>query len=454
MKVRQNLSFSTLVNLLRWRSNHDPELRSYTFLLEGDEPGNSLTCQNLDQRARAIAAMLQSVIARGDRVLLLFPPGLEFVTAFFGCLYAGGIAVPTQLPPSRPRRTHNWQRFESIATNSGPSAVLTSARSLEIRDGLNECVPLLRKAHWIGIEDVPGALAEDWKDPNLLPGSIAFLQYTSGSTALPKGVMVTHENLLYNLEYINEGFQHSAESVGLTWLPHFHDMGLIDGLLEPVYAGFPSYLMSPLALLQNPNRWLTAISRFRVSHSGGPNFAYDLCVRKIAVDQRENLDLSCWAVAYNGAEPVRARTLREFVKAFGPCGFRPESFYPAYGLAEATLKVSGGRRGNGPVFRDVDGPALENHRVVGVAAGKADARTLVGSGAVSLGTSVVIVSPDSLTLCSDGQVGEIWVSGPGVASGYWERPLETEETFRAYVPQTGDGPFLRTGDLGFLSKNE
>jgi amino acid adenylation domain-containing protein/non-ribosomal peptide synthase protein (TIGR01720 family) len=267
--------------------------------------------------------------------------------------------------------------------------------------------------------------------------------------------MVSHSNVLHNCAYINQGFQHTADSVSLSWLPHFHDMGLVEGIIQPVYVGMLGLLMPPASFLHRPFQWLEAITRHRVTHSGGPDFAYDLCVRKISPEQRRTLDLSSWSVAYNGAEPVRKETLQSFVQAFKDFGFRPEAFYPAYGLAEATLKVSGGSINEGPVCRDFDSRALEHNRAVEITAGSVgDTRTLVSSGRAGADTEILIVEPETLTRCAPGEVGEIWVSGPGLAQGYWNRPEQTQRTFNARLADYSKRPFLRTGDLGFFNGDQ
>ncbi|HYL98421.1 MAG TPA: AMP-binding protein, partial [Blastocatellia bacterium] len=358
------------------------------------------------------------------------------------------MAVPTQLPPNSLRRTHGFLRFEAVAEDCQPAAILTTSPVLAAAERLSSDIECLKSVRWLRIDSAAGQHAESWGRPELNPDSVGFLQYTSGSTAMPKGVVVTHGNLLYNSAYINAGFEHSSESVGLTWLPHFHDMGLIDGIIQPLYMRFPCYLMPPLAFLQNPSKWLEAIGLYKVTHTGGPNFAYDLCVRKITAEQKKSLDLSSWSVAYNGAEPVRAETLEAFAAAFRDCGFREDAFYPAYGMAEATLKVTGGRRGRGAIFCQINTSALERDSVVEENAD--GTRKLVGSGQASMGTRVIIVDPVSKTKRLANRVGEVWVAGPGIAQGYWKKSQETIDTFQAHLADTGEGPFLRTGDLGFL----
>src|ERR1700754_607137 len=430
--VETETKLSTLIDLLRFRSLNEPTLPAYRFLADDSE--TSITYGELDLRARAVAALLQSRGLQRERMLLLYPPGLDFIAAFFGCLYAGAVAVPASLPQTR----RGFGRFQAIASDAQAAGVLTTRQVLSRFEGLD----------WLTSDDLSDDEARHWREPSTNSEALAYLQYTSGSTSTPKGVMVTHANILENSAYIQNGFEHSPESVSLSWLPHFHDMGLVDGIIQPLYSGFTGLLMSPAALLQNPARWLQAISRYRVTHSGGPNFAYDLCVRRIDESQRALLDLSTWSIAYNGAEPVRHETLERFVAAFATCGCRREAFYPAYGLAEATLKVTGGRREVGPVYCTVDASALEQHRVVPAEIDAPDSRKLGGCGRATLGTEVSIVKPESLCACEPEEVGEVWVSGPGVAAGYWNRPGETESTFKV------SGKFLSTGDLGFVRNGE
>ncbi|MCA1633580.1 MAG: condensation domain-containing protein, partial [Acidobacteria bacterium] len=282
--------------------------------------------------------------------------------------------------------------------------------------------------------------------------TIAFLQYTSGSTTTPKGVVITHRNLLHNQRLIQQAFGQSAQSVILSWLPFYHDMGLIGGVLQPLFLGAKCILMSPTAFLQRPLRWLEAISAYRATTSGGPNFAYDLCVDKTTTEERAALDLSSWSVAFNGAEPVRAETLSRFMAAFEPCGFRHEAFYPCYGLAEATLLVSGGHAGNAPTIKNVAADALVANRAAS-ATTSGTRRDIVGSGLLPPQQKVVIADPHEATICAPGEVGEIWVSGQSVAKGYW-RAREETDAFKAYISNTGEGPFLRTGDLGFIENGE
>ncbi|HEY9810222.1 MAG TPA: amino acid adenylation domain-containing protein [Halomicronema sp.] len=441
-------SFANLVELLQNRALHQPE-QKYTFLSDGETEAASLTYRELDKMARAHAARLQQMGVSGERALLLFPSGLEYLVAFFGCLYAKVIPVPLY-PPKLKR---NLGKISAIAKDCQATLALAPARHLENLEQLWEQAPELKTLRWLAIEtlyDDP----QKWQAPQIKPDEVAYLQYTSGSTSTPKGVMVSHANVLYNIEYIHQGFEHDTKSVAVTWLPHFHDMGLIDGLLKPLYLGIPCYFMPPSAFIQRPIRWLEVISRYKATHSGGPNFAYDLCSRKIFSDNKKNLDLSSWRVAYNGAEPINKETLEEFSEAFKDCGFRADAFCPAYGMAETTLKISTVRNGEKPAFLAVKAEALENNQIVEASTEDEEIRTLVGCGFPEFGTKVVIVNPETLRECAANEVGEIWVAGETVARGYWNRLEETEKTFQAYVSDTGEGPFLRTGDLGFLREGE
>jgi acyl-CoA synthetase (AMP-forming)/AMP-acid ligase II len=446
------VEFSTLVEVLRWRALLQPEQRTYTFLVDGETEGDHLTHAVLDRQARSIGALLQSYRSVGERALLLYPAGLEFVAAFFGCLYAGVIAVPLPPPnPAQPQRT--LPRLRAIISDAKPSVVLTTSAILSKAEGLFTQAPELQEMRWLATDKVSGGLAQEWRYPAVTSNTLALLQYTSGSTAEPKGVMISHGNLLHNSAYIGHLFAFNPNGVTVTWLPPFHDMGLTNGIVQPVYKGRPCYLMPATDFLMRPVRWLQAISRYKATISGGPNFAYEMCTRAITPEQRETLDLSSWDVAYNGAEPVRPDTIKRFISTFASCGFRPRAFHPCYGLAEATLVVSGGALRD-DMFHTIQAAAFEQNRVVEAGAECRNVRTLVGSGHATHDTRIVIVHPESLTACAPDQVGEIWVSGPSVTKGYWNRPEETERACRAYLKDTGEGPFLRTGDLGFMKDGE
>jgi acyl-CoA synthetase (AMP-forming)/AMP-acid ligase II len=437
---------ATVVDLLRQRALAGPGTRAYTFLADGEHTELCLSLGELDRQARAIAAALREAGVGREPVLLVFPAGLAFLAAFFGCMYAGAIAV--NVAPPRPKRS--WHRFGVIARDSGARVALT-------QDAIRARVELQLGEHdgpmpltWISTDRIATDSAPPWVDPSIDAESLAVLQYTSGSTASPRGTMVTHGNVLHNLRFIAEAFGHTDQSVGLGWLPHTHDMGLFGNLLYPLYVGFPWVFMAPEHFLVKPVRWLSAISRYGATTSGGPNFAYDLCVDKTTPEQRRSLDLSRWSVACSGAEPVRANTLDRFTAAFGASGFRREAFYPCYGLAESTLMVTGGRKSVAPVTRTFNIEALKANRVVVEDCEGAAGRTMVGCGSPPTPRSVVIANPDTHRAQPDGHVGEIWASSPSVARGYWRQPDVTADLFQAHVRETGDGPYLRTGDLGFI----
>ncbi len=408
--------FSTLVEILRWRADQMPDQRTHTFLVDGALEGGHLTYAGLDHQARSVGALLQAHRASGERALLLYPPGLEFIGAFFGCLYAGVTAVPVPPPnPAHPERT--LPKLRAIMSNAQPAMVLTTSAILSNTSGLFSQAPDLQQMRWLATDKLTVDLAREWRDPAVTGDTLALLQYTSGSTAEAKGVMITHGNLLHNSDYISRLYAFDPNGVTVTWLPAFHDMGLTNGIIQPVYKGRPCYLMPAVSFLMRPMRWLQAVSRYRATISGGPNFAYELCASGITPEQCETLDLSSWDVAYNGAEPIRAETLKRFAATFASCGFRPGAFHPSYGLAEATLLVSGGSLRD-EMFRTVQVAALEHNRVADARDQDQNVRTLVSSGHALQDANIVIADPEYMTTCAPDQVGEIWVSSPSVTQGY------------------------------------
>jgi amino acid adenylation domain-containing protein len=443
---------SSLVDLLRWRAETHPHRVAFTFLRKGSEE-SSLTYEELDQEARAIASLLQGEASSGARALLLYPSGREFIPAFLGCLYAGVIAVPTYPPdPARPARS--IPRLQAISRDAEPSIILTTSQFLDIPKALREQYAPPESANLLITTNLSGSDAQGWQPPRIASDTIALLQYTSGSTSSPRGVMVTHGNLLHNERLIQCACEHDDQSTFVTWLPLYHDMGLIGTVLQPLYIGARSVIMPPLDFLQNPSLWLNAITTYRAVTSGGPNFGFDLCVRKIDPTQIESLDLSSWRVAFNGAEPIRHDTITRFSTTFGPCGFRPETFFDCYGLAEATLIVSGSPGAVAPSVLLADSAELEHNRVKQAEETNTHSHVLVSSGRPLADMKVVVACPDLLTRRAPGEVGEIWIAGPSVALGYWGRAEETQQTFGAYLADTGEGPFLRTGDLGFINDGE
>jgi acyl transferase domain-containing protein/acyl-CoA synthetase (AMP-forming)/AMP-acid ligase II/acyl carrier protein len=430
VRVISPRSHSSFVDVVRGQAADRPDLAAFTFLENGETESDALTYAQLDRNARAVAARLQASTSAGDRALLLYPPGLDFIAAFLGCLYAGVVAVPAYPP----RRNRSIERLNAIGADAQATVALTNAtgaKSLARGDGGVLGVPVLVADRDAGLDP------EAWVAPSLEPGTLAFLQYTSGSTGTPKGVMVTHGNLLHNNALLKVGFSHSTATVFVSWLPVFHDMGLVGNVLSPIYCGCRTVLMGPAAFLQKPVRWLRAISRYRATMSGAPNSAYELCVRKVTPEDRASLDLSSWEFAFNGAEPVRASTIQRFYETFAPCGLRLESIQPCYGMAEATLLVSIGGRGQTPIVH-TDEQGL----------------TFVSSGRPWLEERIVIVDPETRERLPDGQTGEIWIASQSVAAGYWNQPEETASTFAGRIAPDNDGPFLRSGDLGFTQGDQ
>jgi amino acid adenylation domain-containing protein len=419
-------------------------------LKDGEIEERTITYRELDLAARSVAALLEKHSALGDRVLLLYPPGLNFIVALCACFYGGRVAVPAY--PPRPNR--GADRLIGIIQDAAPAVALTSS---EVKTkALHRFVKekAFQELAVVTTDSASPDASERWQPVTLDPGMLAVLQYTSGSTSIPKGVQVTHANLMQNEELIQHAFAQTEHDLVVGWLPVYHDMGLMGNVLQPLYCGAESILMPPTSFLQSPVRWLAAISRYRATTSGGPNFAYEFCCNRITAEQKANLDLSSWRVAFSGAEPVRAQSLKRFATEFRDCGFRSSAFVPCYGLAESTLFVSGGITSTGPVIQALQAEALERNQVISASSEEPDCRLLVGCGEAGAGHEVCIVDPERLTRCEAGTVGEIWVAGPSVANGYWNRRQETADTFEARLADIGKGPYLRTGDLGFLLNEE
>jgi acyl-CoA synthetase (AMP-forming)/AMP-acid ligase II len=445
---------STLVELLRWRADQQPDGHAYTFLIDGKRESAPLTYAVLDRQARAIAALLQQYQAQGERALLLYPQGLEVIAAFCGCLYAGVIAIPVP-PPESGRLKRTLPRLRAIVQDAQASFTLTTGSILSLVENVQDEFPEFEKMHWLDTEQVDLALAEQWQDPHVDKAMLAYLQYTSGSTSTPKGVMLSHYNLMHHSRYLQQACGYEPGSITTTWMPYFHDYGLVEGMIVPLYNGTPCYLMSPFAFIKRPVQWLRNITQYRITHSQAPNFAYDLCVRKVKPKEIVELDLSSWQAAGNAAEPINPKVMASFVEIFSSCGFSWNAFAPAYGLAEYTLLVSTKPKGEKPVIAALDAASLEQDKIVDAKLEQQDGvRFIAGCGRRVCETNIAIVHPDTLTRCAPDEVGEIWVSDPSVAQGYWQREEETTQTFRAYISETGEGPFLRTGDLGFLKEGE
>lgn len=443
----------SFVEILNRRAAEETTRDAYIMLASRGRSATAMCYGQLDTRARHIAAHLQQRCKRGDRVLIVCHPGLDYVSAFYACLFAGVIAVPTY-PPTHVGAKRAAGKLHRIARDADVACVLTTtALEPAVRDGLGEW-GVERAARYLAVDDPGLSEASDlWKPPRVRSDDLALLQYTSGSSGEPKGVMVSHGNLMANSDLIHRRFGHGADSCGVIWLPPYHDMGLTGGILQPLYGGFPTTLMSPLSFVQSPELWLETISKQRATTSGGPDFAFAQCVRDIGPEAVARLDLSSWRVAFTGAEPVRAETLNQFSRKFAACGFDARAFYPCYGLAEATLFVSGSSPLTGVTHVELDVQAMAANQVVSAATNAAHLRVVSCGDARQRKHRVRIVDPEAFDALPENRIGEIWLSGPSVARGYWSNAEATARTFRAHL-SNGDGPFMRTGDLGFLRGHE
>lgn len=436
--------FSNMAEMLMKQAEKYGDKKAFIYLINGEED-HFITYQELDHKARVIASYLQqNGVERGDRALLVFPSGLDFIYSFFGCLYAGVIAVPAY-PPNR-----HIERLQSIAADAKPKVAFSTSKIVKGMKSRLESVPDFASIQWLAADEIVQQYTEAYHDVELHEKDIAFLQYTSGSTGTPKGVVLNHANLLYNVHMLYTKSKSQDSWTVVTWLPMYHDMGMIGTILQPIYTGATCVVMSPVEFLQKPYLWLKAMSDYKAEYSGAPNFAYDLCVSRITDEQLKTLDFSNWKVAFSGAEPVRYHTVVQFIEKFSACHFKPQSYYPTFGLAETTLMVTVGDVDELPYYHAVDAEALKNGRAVTATEESKEVLHFVGCGRTWFDTEVRIVNPETKEECAEGEVGEIWVRGSTVAQGYWEKPLETEEMFHAHIAGSGEGPFLRTGDLGYI----
>ncbi|MBZ0257103.1 fatty acyl-AMP ligase, partial [bacterium] len=439
-----------MVDLLEQRAKEFPDRIVHSFLDDGYAISKTITYFELSQRAKQIASEISSYAIPGDHALMLYPSGLEFIEAFFGCLYAGIIAVPAY--PPKPNKS--IRRMQAIVNDADIKLVLTNEASYSrIMKGLDH-IPECKTIPCISSDAQKQNNNHLWENPGIHESTTAFLQYTSGSTGDPRGVVITHKNLLCNSEILRQAFSVTTNSIGASWLPSFHDMGLIEGILQPIYTNYPNYLVPPVVFVQDPFTWLKTISDHRATHTGAPNFGFDHCVNVITDEQIEQLDLTCLENIYCGAEPVRKETMDAFAERFKPTGFRKESLYPCYGMAESTLMISGGAVNSLPEYASVDRDALEENQIINVDGNHAQTRYIANCGSVRLDTNIFIVDPQTNTKCLDNQVGEIWISGSSVSPGYYKRDELNQEAFCAYISDTNEGPFFRTGDLGFLKNGD
>ncbi|HWU91111.1 MAG TPA: fatty acyl-AMP ligase, partial [Kofleriaceae bacterium] len=439
--------------MLRARASSDAGRRLVTMLADNGQETGQLTFDELERRARRIAAAIQKVARPGERAVLLYPPGLDYIAGLFGAMAAGVIAVPAY-PPDPTRLERTLPRLRAIVADSRATVVLTTAVIRSMAGFLAAQAPDLSALTWLATDTVEPDAEAGWQDLGVAAQDIAILQYTSGSTGTPKGAMLSHGNLVQNIRLIAERFGFREESVEVCWLPPYHDMGLIGGILTPLVTGFSLVLMQPLAFLKRPGLWLEAISRYGGTHCGGPNFAFELCARRISEQERASLDLSSWQVAFCGAEPIHAAVVERFIATFARHGFRRRAFLPCYGLAEATLLVSAKDHAQEPRLHSVQAAELEHGRAIAAPATAPKVRTLVSCGRTGDAHEIAVVDPESRRACADGVIGEVWVRGPSVAQGYWQRPDESREVFGAVRADTDDGPYLRTGDLGFIDRGE
>lgn len=435
---------NSVVDVIRRNVSERGAAVSYEFLADAGGVDTELSMIEIDRRARAIAVSLLERAKPGARVMLLYPPGEHFVVGFVATLYAGMVAVPVY-PPDPMRVARTLPRLRAVVRSSRAEIVLSDSLVQAFTHELFDQAPELARLPWVVTEEAMLEGADDWRRPALTSDSIALLQYTSGSTGTPRGVVVTHQNLLSNGSAIAHNFGLSTDDLTVSWLPFYHDMGLLGGVLQPMLSGMSNVLMSPLEFMRRPLRWLEAIASRGATVSGGPNFAFDLCVNKSTPAERENLDLSSWRVAFCGAEPVHHRTLERFAEAFAGSGFDRSALLPCYGLAEATLFVAGAGRGSGAHSTRIDRAALEQGRAEPLA----DGDRVVSSGGVAVGHELTVVDPGSGERVAPGGVGELWVRGTSVASGYWEDEAATDATFGARLADD-PRPYLRTGDLGFV----
>lgn len=439
-----------ITDLLKYHAQHIPEKKAYIYLRDGEDDEESITFRELYNASANIAFKLTELRAVNERVLMLFPPGMEFIKAIYGCLLAGAIAVPAYPP----RKNRSVERIKTLVVDSEAGFVLSTADIHESTERSFNDLEELKDLKWI----VPD---QSWDSKNQLslkfvqPDDIALLQYTSGSTGNPKGVMVTHHNLMRNLEFLRQVFSLDSQTISVSWLPTFHDMGLVEGMMGTIYNGYTSVLMPPVTFIQKPSRWIKAFHKYRGTHGGAPNFAFDFLVDNVSDEERQGLDLSCINTMYCGAEPIRKTTFDRFIKTYSDYGITPESLCPTYGMAESTLIISGRGTQKGSYYLNVSASELEHHKVNPVPDTDPDSKYLVGVGRAWIDTEIRIVNPETLLPSAPQEVGEIWISGSIVTAGYWNKSEITNETYKAEIKGEENGKYwLRTGDLGFIYNNE
>ena len=436
----------TLTTILTYRAKETPNKTAYIFLEKGEEK-NLFTYRTLYLESLNIAAKLQQLNLQGERILLLYPSSLDFIAAFMGCLYAGAIAVPAY-PPNSPTITN---RLQTIIKDCTPKAVMSLSHC-----NINTTELTHQKKTYITLietDRLEKDLTQKYVARDISKQDIAFLQYTSGSTSDPKGAMITHNNIIYNTSLMQQNYNLNHNSITVSWLPIYHDMGLIAGLLKSLILGSSTIFMAPSDFIKAPLLWLKTISKYKATFSAAPNFAYDLCnMKKISPKIAATLDLSSWQSAANGAEPIKPQAISKFVKKFAAYGLKKSALSPSYGMAETTLFISANPTIKNPTIKSFDKDLLEKNNIAQKADRSDNKKRLVACGNGKMMQKLWIVDPNTLARCNDGTIGEIWVQDPSVAVGYWKKPDINHEIFNAYEENSGTGPFLRTGDLGFIFK--
>jgi acyl-CoA synthetase (AMP-forming)/AMP-acid ligase II len=429
------------VEILTGRSESKPDKIAYVFI---DNKGkeNKIRYGEMHEKVKSLAAKMQSKHERNTRAFLFFRPGLDFIIAYFACLYANIIAVPA----AHSKNIRGIEKISKIFENADCDIFLTTSEDLP-SEQIIEKYPAMANAEYILTDTflVPADL--EWNKNHINQDDTAFLQYTSGSTNEPKGVMITHGNLIHNQRMMRDALGFNEETVFAGWLPHYHDLGLIANILLPMFLGIPSILMAPMTFLQSPISWLKIITKYKVTSSGAPNFAFDFCVDRISEEAFCELDLSSWSVAFCGAEPINANSLRRFANKFSSCGFNENAFRACYGMAEATVFLTGANTANNDLSVNVSKSALSKNKVNLVESSN-DALEVVSCGEVNGGQQLLIVDPVFNKEVKDNEVGEIWARGASITKGYWRNSKETLNVFNAFIDD-GRGPYYKTGDLGF-----
>ncbi len=441
--------YLTMRDLLDDRVRQSERELCYTFLV-GFEVRNQWNYADLYREIAKVGVHLRKIGSTGKRALLVYPQGPDFMAAFLACLSWNVVAVPVPAPETW-NLLRTMPRLRAVAEDADAAFVLTTRKIFNMASASASSLWDFEGTPWI----VTDELEEGGDDLGAEPidaTTPAYFQYTSGSTSSPSGVVITHQNLMHHLAALHKSCGY-GDGVTVTWMPHFHDYGLVQGLLQPLFSRDPCYFMSPLSFLKRPAHWLGAITKYGGTHSQAPNFAYEHCIRRVSPEERAGLNLASWKAAGNAAEPINPEVLEKFIETFELCGFRRAASAPAYGLAEATLLVSSTRLNAGPRVLELDTDAVFDGRVAPVGAGRVG-RQVVSCGELVGDTKVAIVNPENLTRCRDDEIGEIWVSDRAVAAGYWKQLVKSQEIFNAFLKDTGEGPWLRTGDLGFLQNGE